>query len=367
MSIEPVLSVFLENICHNYHLLKETYPDTDIAGVLKNEAYGLGAAPIAQTLYAHESCHTFFVAYPSEGAQIRPFIPDATLYVLQGFDADNADLYIQNRLIPVTNTVESLRAADAAGLPLAIQLETGLNRLGISITEAQNLDIATRTKVSLILSHLASADEMDSPQNKDQLENFNQFFSLFPNAQKTLAASDGAALGKDFTFDIVRAGAFLYGIKTFPQLADRQKKAVELTAALLQIKPLHAGDKVGYNATFTATQDMKMGVVSIGYGDGLLRSLSNKGRVFIKQGNVLYPAPIIGRVSMDNIMCDLTQIPDAVLEKAKRVYLLTDEYNVDEMGKDADTIGYEVLSALGRGQRTIKNYVGFHPTTKPTL
>ena len=122
----------------------------------------------------------------------------------------------------------------------------------------------------------------------------------------------------------------------------------------MQVKSLHTGDKVGYNATFTATKDMKIGVVSIGYGDGLFRSLSNKGRVFIKQGDALYTAPIIGRVSMDNIMCDLTEIPDAVMEKTKRVHLLTDDYNVDEMGKDAGTIGYEVLSALGRGQRTIK-------------
>ena len=356
MSIEPVLFVNLENICHNYRLLKETFPDTDIAGVVKNNAYGLGADKVAKALYTHESCRTFFVAYPQEGEQIRPHVPDAAIYVLQGFDPDAAELYTKNRLIPVVNTPETLRAADKLGLPLAIQLETGLNRLGLSLEQAQNLDTATREKTVLILSHLASADEADSPQNRLQLENFEKFFALFPNAKKTLAASDGAALGADFTFDIIRAGAFLYGICTFPQLADRQKKVAELTAALLQIKSLHAGDKVGYNATFTAAKEMKMGVVSIGYGDGLFRALSNKGRVFVKQGDALYTAPIIGRVSMDNIMCDLSEIPDAVLEKTRHVYLLTDNYNVDEMGKDAGTIGYEVLSALGRGQRTIKDY-----------
>ena len=355
MSIEPVLFVCLESIAHNYRLLKETFPNTDIAGVVKNNAYGLGADKVAHTLYTRENCRTFFVAYPQEGAQIRPFVPDATIYVLQGFDPDTADLYTRHRLIPVVNTLKSLRAAESFDLPLAVQLETGLNRLGILPQEAESLDEATRQKVELILSHLASADEPNSPQNRAQLENFKKFFPLFPNARKTLAASDGASLGADFAFDIIRAGAFLYGIKTFPQLSDRQKKVVELTAALLQTKPLHAGDKVGYNATFTAPKDMKMGIVSIGYGDGLFRTLSNKGRVFVKQGDALYAAPVIGRVSMDNILCDLTEIPDAVLEKTQRVYLLTHDYNVDEMGKDADTIGYEVLSALGRGQRTIKD------------
>lgn len=282
MSIEPVLTVFLENICHNYRLFKEIFPNTTIAGVVKNQAYGLGAAKIAEMLYTKEGCRTFFVAYPQEGSEIRPLVPDATIYTLQGFDPDTANLYIQNRLIPVVNTVKSLRAAESFGLPLAIQLETGLNRLGILPEEAKELDESTRQKVKLILSHLASADEQNSPQNQEQLKNFKELIALFPNAQKTLAASDGAALGKDFSFDIIRAGAFLYGIQTFPDLTDRQKKVVELDAALLQVKPLHKGDKVGYNATFTATKYMKIGIVSIGYGDGLFRSLSNKGRAFVR-------------------------------------------------------------------------------------
>jgi len=132
---------------------------------------------------------------------------------------------------------------------------------------------------------------------------------------------------------------------------------VELTGALLQVKPLHKGDKVGYNATFTASADMKIGIVSVGYGDGLLRALSNKGRVFIKEGNTTFEVPLIGRVSMDNIMCDLTQIPDCILENTKRVYLLTENYNVDEMGKDAGTIGYEVLSLIGNSRRWKKEYI----------
>ncbi len=357
MSLLPHLIIDLNALCYNYRLCKNFAKTAQTAAVVKNNAYGLGAPKIAQTLYEKENCRTFFVAYASEGAEIRRYVPNAAVYLLNGFCPQDADLIKEFNLIPVLSSTEQIKQWNKSDINIrpALQVETGLHRLGVSLDEIKQMTDDERGNFSLILSHLASADDPLSNQNKIQYEKLNQMRPLFPKALFSLAASDGIGLDEKYHFDVVRAGAFMYGLPVCEKLKSNQQSVINAYAKILQIKDLAAGDSVGYNATFVAQKSCKVAAISIGYGDGFFRSLSGKGRLFFKEENKFYTAPIIGRVSMDITMCDVSDVPAAALTSQK-AYLFSDTYNLNEMGKDAGTIGYEVLSALNRGQRWIREF-----------
>ncbi|MDR2902457.1 MAG: alanine racemase [Lactobacillales bacterium] len=362
MPLCPTIEIDLNAVLHNYACLKKVSPKTQIAAVVKNNAYGLGAREIAGHLYKKGGCRIFFVAYPFEGAEIRPVAPKADIYVLQGFVPDDTDVYKSQNLIPVISTPGQWRDWKKTKLNQrpAIQVETGLNRLGFSRAEAEKLTAKERGEFALVLTHLACADEPGDATNQKQLKNFNAIKGLFPKSKFSIAASDGYALGKDFYGDIVRAGAFLYGLNTFKKLKKKQKPVLNISAAVLQIKELTPGDSVGYGASFTANKKMKIATISFGYGDGLFRSFSPKGKVWFKGKKGYLPAPVIGRLSMESLGCDVSAIPDDVLKEGTRVTLINERYSLDDMGADMNaglgTIGYETLSALCHGIRAVKKY-----------
>ena len=417
----PVLNINLKKLIENYKQLMTMSTPAIPSAVVKDDAYGIGAKIVAQTLYKKAHCRHFFVAHAKEGADIRPYAPDATIYVLQGIGADTRTLFERNNLTPVISSPEMLKfwqQYKIDGIKPAIQIETGLNRLGFRKEELEELfalytqetdndrtlahphlkpntegvatsgikcdagsEFATavyenryikeqihnhdRTLAhshikeedfSLVLSHLSCADEQSHFMNYRQLENFIELKNkYFPNTMSSLSASDGVFLSTEFHFDMVRLGAAMYGINTAPYRENEMQNIIELKAPVLQIANTKKGKFIGYSATYKCPKDMKIAIVSIGYGDGVPRSLSNKGKVLFYEHGVQHLCPILGRVSMDNIICDVSTLQN--IKVGDFGTIINNDYTVDDVAKDADTIAYELISRIGKNPRILKNYI----------
>lgn len=355
----PVLNINLKKLVENYNLLKELSLPATAAAVVKDDAYGLGAVEVVKALYA-AGCKHYFVAHASEGALIRSYAADAAIFVLQGVGEDSLEAVENARLTPVICSPDMLKFWQKNGdnaIRPAIQIETGLNRLGFTEEELEKLSAEELSSFSYVLSHLSCADEAAHFMNFHQLENFRRLKArFFPNTPATLSASDGVFLGDDFHFDMTRLGAAIYGINTAPYRPNQMQNILELKAPVLQVKPLAKGEFVGYSATFRAPKDMKIAIVSIGYGDGLPRSLSSRGNVVFYENGKPHFCPVLGRVSMDNIICDVTAL--TAVKTGDFGYLINDDYTVDDIARDAGTIAYELISNLGKNQRFIKSYIG---------
>ncbi len=346
----PILEINFENILENYQTLKKIAPKAQAAAVVKDNAYGLGADAVVRKLYNEGGCRNFFVAHGIEGEHIRSAAPEANIFVLQGIGDDSLKSFQNARLIPVISSplmLEFWKAHRLPGIRPVINIETGLNRLGFRESDLARLSAEDKAEFGMMMSHLACGDEKGHFMNEHQLNNFIRLRNLyFPGLPASLSASDGTFLGADFQFDMVRLGAALYGINTAPYRENQMKNVVRLKAPVLQTADLPAGDFVGYSATYRATSSRRIAIVSIGYGDGIPRALSNVGKVFFPWRDELFEARIIGRISMDNIICDITEVPDvAVGETAS---LLDDFYTLDDMGRDSGTIGYEILTRLAQ-------------------
>ncbi len=356
MYTRPRMEIDLNIIRHNYEYLSAKCTPAQAACVLKNDAYGLGAAEVGEALY-RAGCRIFFVAHGCEGALLRPKAPEAKIYTLQGFGEEDRGYFANHNLIPVLPTVRAVgdwfKSAPNRLSP-AIQVETGLNRLGMQIEDVISI---RHLPISLILSHLACADDITHELNTHQLQRFSEFRSVFPNTPFSLSASDGMFLGKDFHFDVVRLGAALYGINTAPHQTKEVKNCLKLVAPILQIKTVKSGESVGYSAAFTAEKDCKIATVSIGYADGIFRTFSPKGCFHIEMGDTIYKAPVVGRISMDNVTCDVSDIPENILDKARFMTVIDDFYDMDKFAEACGTIGYEVLNNIGHARRMIKRYV----------
>ena len=238
----------------------------------------------------------------------------------------------------------------------AIQIETGLNRLGFRENELTEMSPDDRDLFSLVLSHLACADEQGHFMNEYQLQNFNRLRErFFPRLPASLSASDGTFLGQDYRFDVVRLGAAMYGINTAPYRENQMLPVVRVMAPVLEISVLSRGDFVGYSATYRAAGNRKIAIVSIGYGDGVPRALSNVGKLFFYNGGKTSEARIIGRISMDNVICDVTEVEN--LHVGDMAFVVNEFYTLDDIGRDAGTIGYEVLSRIGKNRRFERRYL----------
>lgn len=353
----PILEIDLDNLLDNYQQLKTLAGKAIAAAVVKDDAYGLGAAVVAPLLYQKGGCRNFFVAHAIEGERIAPLLPQAKIYVLQGIGEDNLEIFQNHKqLIPVISCPQMLdywKEHKISGIKPAIHIETGLNRLGFREHELKMLSENDLKEFSLVMSHLACGDEKDHFMNAHQLETFDSLKNLyFPDIPASLSASDGVFLGKDFHWDMVRLGAAMYGINTAPYRPNQMKNVVRIKAPVLQTEPLPKGEFAGYSATYRASSERKIAIVSIGYGDGIPRSLSNIGKIFFKTHGKLHETRIIGRISMDNIICDVTGVDG--LEAGDMAFLADDFYTLDDMGRDAGTISYEIMSRIGKNTRFIR-------------
>ena len=356
----PILEINLDNLLKNFLTLQKISGKAITAAVVKDDAYGLGAVKVTDVLYRRAKCRHFFVAHAVEGKAVRSVAPDAHIYVLQGMGQDSLADFEEAHLIPVISDKEQLtywKEHRLSGIKPVINVETGLNRLGFREFDLSEMSEADKKEFSMVMSHLACGDAQGHFMNQHQLDMFNFLReTYFPKLPASLSASDGTFLGEDYLFDMVRLGAAMYGINTAPYRQNQMKNVITIKAPVLHIADLPKGDFVGYSATYRANSQRKIAIVSIGYGDGIPRSLSNVGKVFFNMCDKLHEARILGRVSMDNIICDVTDIRN--LQVGDMAHLIADFYTLDDMGRDAGTISYEIISGIGKNTRFIRTYLG---------
>jgi alanine racemase len=267
----------------------------------------------------------------------------------------------------VLNSAEEIKewAAYAASqgekLPCAVHIDSGMNRLGLSAEEVDEVaaarDLWQALTLSLVISHLACADEPNHPKSEAQRKTFDTLRARLPTALASLANSAGILLGRGFTYDLVRPGIALYGGKPSRHGENQFQPVVHLKGRILQVRKVGAGETVGYGVTRTIKQPSRVAVVSVGYADGFFRALSSKDG---EEGFVAYagphPAPILGRVSMDLITIDVSNVPEAISRRGAWVELIGPNVPAHDMAHRAGTIDYEVLTNLGR--RAFRRYIG---------
>jgi len=359
-----VLTIDLAALVANWRALAERAAPAECAAVVKADAYGCGIEPVVGALY-RSGCRTFFVAHISEARRVRACAPDAVVYVLAGLHPGGGPDYATDNLRPILSGIEEVRewaAFRASGWQggAGLHVDTGMNRLGLSLDDAAALAtdaVLPKAGLSLLISHLAVADDPGHPLNARQAGLFREMRDLFPGVAGSLANSSGIFLGPDVHHDMVRPGAALYGVNPTPTHANPMQPVVRVEGRILQVREIETGDTVGYGAVWTARRPSRLAIVSLGYGDGVPRSAGasdlNTGADILVAGR---RCPIAGRVSMDLIAADVTDLPDGVPRRGDWATLLGDTIDVDELAAHAGTIGYEVLTRLGHRHRRV--YVG---------
>jgi alanine racemase len=355
-----VLTIDLGAIRDNYRRYKARLGGTACAGVVKADGYGLGAVPVANAL-RKEGCDTFFVAHVGEAVALREALgPQPSIFMLNGIPPGAEPLCVAAALTPVLNSTEQLAAwrdaARRAGRPLeaALQVDSGMARLGIAPGEVEAIAADPHAldgiRTVLVMSHLACADEPDHPANRAQLQQFERLRRMLPAAPASLANSSGVFLDPAWHFDLARPGAALYGINPTPAAANPMRPTVRLDAKVIQTRQIGAGTGVGYGHAYTAAGPLRTATISLGYADGWQR---RNGAAAYLDGMRL---PFVGRVSMDSIVLDVSALPPGRLKAGDLVELIGPSQMVDEVAASAGTIGYEVLTSLGR--RFFRRYVG---------
>ncbi len=372
-----VLTIDLEAIVANWRKLEKTAVPAECAGVVKADAYGCGLEPVSRALAA-AGCKTFFVATIDEARALRAVLPQATIYALDGFFQNTGDAYAEINCRPVIGDLNELAEWDVfcrrSGWTggAAIHLDTGMNRLGLTLAEAQGIIPRINAGdhgITLVMSHLASGEFVNNPANAKQLAAFREIASLFTNVTASLSNSSGIYLGAQFQFDMVRPGAALYGVNPTPEADNPMQPVVELKARIVQIRNVERGETVGYGGTWTARRPTKLAIVAAGYADGYFRAASandgTRGAEVVVAGK---RCPVAGRISMDLMAVDITDLPANAARRGHMVTLIGEGITVDELAHHFGTIGYEVLTNLGRRYARIsKGGTDIKPLMPPTV
>ncbi|MDE8652456.1 alanine racemase [Novosphingobium album (ex Liu et al. 2023)] len=346
-----MLSIDLDALAENYRTIQLHAGSAQVAAVVKADGYGLGAIPVVQTLM-DAGCRTFFVAFLGEAVALKSVLRSSdTLFVLNGLLPGTERDCAQLGAVPVLNSLDQVDRWTAMSrelrrtLSAALQIDTGMARLGLSAEEVQTLAMQRSRlngiELKLVMSHLACADNSVEPFNERQVETFEALTRAFPNVARSLDNSGGVFLERGH-FDLVRAGIALYGgaPRTGP---NPMRPVVSLEARILQLRTVPAGAAVGYGLTHRCEQPSRIATISVGYADGWPRHLSNRGSAYIGGVRV----SIAGRVSMDSITLDVTDVPDALLYPGAPVELIGSHQSIDDVADDAGTISYEILTQLG--------------------
>jgi alanine racemase len=346
-----ILTIDLDAIADNYRQLRDRLNSTACSAVVKADAYGLSIERVAPAL-ARAGCESFFVAQIEEGITLRKILPNAAIHILNGLLPRSEEVFAEHHLIPVLNSVQEIDAwtqfrKTAAGPPAALHVDTGMTRLGIDPREAETL-AADRSRLAgldlaLVMSHLTCAEQPDSPLNRQQLETFRAIRSLFGSTPASLANSSGIFLGSEFHFNIARPGGALFGIKPQIGTPNPMAQVIRLQGKILQVRDIDSPRTVGYGATHRTTSGGRIATVAVGYADGYLRSLSNAGGGYIGGIRV----PVVGRVSMDLITLDVTDVPTDFIRPGALVDLIGPDNPLETVAREAGTNEYEMLTALG--------------------
>ena len=361
MASTGLLKIDLTAIVDNWALLcayvEQNGSGVECGAVVKANAYGLGVAPVAKALQL-AGCRRFFVATLDEGVELRLAIGEgASVVVFGGLAHGLCDKWCLHQLTPVlfdSAHIELWLAycrAKGAKLPCVLKVDTGMHRLGILPEQFAGVlssqEVAEQLQPEMLMSHLACADECAHSLNEIQLKRFEstaqQVKTLYPSIELSLSNSSGVFLGESFHFDVCRPGAALYGINPTPHESNPMQSVISLSLPVMQVRTIVRGEPVGYGATFVAPREMRLATVFGGYADGLLRLISGRGYGWCSGLKV----PIVGRVSMDSIIFDVTDVVGAL----DCIEVLNGSQGVDDLARYGSTIGYEVLTSLGARYR----------------
>jgi alanine racemase len=372
-----ILTIDLAAIVKNWKAMANRVVPADCAAVVKADAYGCGIDRVAAAL-AEAGCATFFVAHLTEARQVRAAVhaaaPEAAIYVLNGFPPGTAATFAEINVRPVIGSLaefvewDAYRTATRWGGGAALHFDTGMNRLGFALEEAALF--TTRVKmpdhgISLVMSHLACADTPSHPLNAKQIEAFRDLRFMFRGTPTSLANSSGIFLGPATHCDMVRPGAALFGVNPTPATLSLMEPVITLKARIVQVRDVPRGDTVGYGATWTASRASRVAIVSVGYGDGYPRA-ADGARMGPKGSNRLAESgaksyafafiagrrcPMVGRISMDLMAFDVSLLPEEEVRRGAHATLIGDDITVDDIASWSGTIGYEVLTGLGRRYR----------------
>jgi alanine racemase len=353
--VGAVLEIDLPAIVANWRILCARHPRGAVAGVVKADAYGLGARHIAPALYT-AGCRHFFVALLDEALAIRRLLPDAMVAVLNELPPGSEADFVAHDVTPVLSSLAEMdrwaaatsQARSQAGrrLPAILNVDTGMARLGLDRRELATLqqDPARLGGIDLayIMTHLVASELPADPLNEQQRARFQAACDTLPPAPRSLANSSGIFLGDGFASDLARPGAALYGINPTPAAPNPMHQVVRLAARVLQVRDVAAGESVGYNATWRAARPSRVATAALGYADGWHRSLSGRATASF-DGR---PVPLVGRVSMDLTTFDVTDHP--TIHPGAWLEMIGPACTPDDVAATAGTNGYEVLTSLGR-------------------
>ncbi|MBN8959697.1 MAG: alanine racemase [Rhizobiales bacterium] len=352
-----ILTIDLDAIVANWRKLESQGVPAECSAVVKANAYGCGTEPVVRALAA-AGCKTFFVATLDEARAARAASKSAIIYVLSGCFQNCGDTFAELNCQPVLGDLNELaewdvfcrRSGWSGGA--AIHIDTGMNRLGLTPQDAHGIVPRIHAGdhgITLVMSHLACAENPQHPLNARQLTTFREIAQQFTGVPASLANSSGSFLGPQFQFDLLRPGAALYGVNPTPEADNPMRPVVDLKTRIIQVRDVERGDTVGYGATWTARRPTRLAIVSTGYADGYFRAAGSTDGT--RSADVIVAGkrcPIAGRISMDLIAIDITDLPDKAVRRGHLVTLLGDGISVDELGHHFGTIGYEVLTSLGR-------------------
>lgn len=353
------LTIDLDAVASNWTLLDGKLSDTtECAAAIKGDAYGTGQEKVAPALYA-AGCRTFFAAVPTEAIELRQLLPDAVIYVLDGLFPGTAGHFAQHDLRPVLASIEELRewaafcTTSGQKLKAAVHVDTGIHRLGLAPADftaaMSDPDLAGAFIPTLLMSHLACGSTPDHEMNRRQLKLFSDVTGPFAHIPRSLANSAGILMGPDYHFDLVRPGIALYGGKAIDTEPNQMQPVARVEARIMLVRDVPEGDTVGYGGLQTATRPLRNAVVAAGYADGMLRragSTDERPGGFAVIGG--HRAPILGRISMDMITLDVTDVPEELLQRGAFVEMLGPAVAASELAAYAETIDYEYLTSLGR-------------------
>ncbi|EJT02419.1 alanine racemase [Rhizobium sp. CCGE 510] len=347
------LTIDLAALGRNYQTLASMLAPVRAGAVVKADAYGLGAERVAATLYG-EGCRHFFVAQFVEAVRLRPALArDAQIFVLNGLQPGNEIACAEMGIVPVLNSLAQWRKWSETArilkrcLPAVLQFDTGMSRLGFSREERPSLAAAlrngTNVEILFIMSHLASADDIESEQNGEQFAEMSRIADEFPGFDISFANSGGVLLGDAYHGVLARPGIALYGGAPNTGEKNPMEPVVSLDVAVVQTRAVPAGAKVGYGGAHVTRGEMRLATIAAGYADGLPRSLSDRGAVYFNGTRL----PIVGRVSMDSVTVDISALPEGVLTLGSLVEVLGPNQTLEDVARDAGTISYEILTGLG--------------------
>jgi alanine racemase len=352
-----VLTIDLDALKSNWRRLAARAGAAQCGAAVKGNAYGLGIEPVARALW-EAGCRNFFVARPMEGEELRGLFAEVPIYVLDGLFPGQAEFYAKLNLCPALISIEEAREWAAFGrvygrkLACALHVDTGINRLGFSMAEFEALlaDEFTMSglNVTLLMSHLAAADDPPHPLNARQRDAFAEVRRRLPGVPASLANSAGIFLGDGFTHDLVRPGIALYGGNPTPGAENPMQAVAHLEGAVMQVRHVRAGDTVGYGGTWTAKRPTRIAVLGAGYKDGVPRALSSRqedGPAQVFMGG--RRCPVIGRISMDMMAVDITDLTPHSVVRGSRAEILGRNIAIDDVAHWAGTISYELLTRLG--------------------